>query len=69
MTVAVRALTNARAAAIERLRRAPRVRAKHGVSIGGRTFGATTTTAGLTGVANDPALGPIQVTVQSPGLR
>lgn len=58
MTVAVRAPVAVRAATIERLR-APGVRAKRGVTIGGQAFGVNTTTGTLTGRTRISALTPI----------
>ena len=56
------------AATVEQLR-APGMQARRGVTIGGQTFGATTSTGELTGRATSPTLAPTRGTyvVRVPG--
>lgn len=59
MTTAVRAPGGAATAVAERLR-APRLGARAGITIGGQSFGATTTTGTLTGPVRQARLAAIQ---------
>jgi hypothetical protein len=59
VTTAVRAAPGATSATVERLR-APAIAARRGITLGGQSFGATTTTATLAGPVHDPTLTAIQ---------